>query len=192
MPQFRTRTPTLPSSPHAAPARLRKRPFFWEPVPGADITWNPNNPVGTMPKSRAGAFLADQKVYVLGGNRPPLETCNTVKSFDVETHQSVSEDAMRLPYHWASMVAVRTPAGKIYAIGGSEHPRDCYQWGSAPVQSLWMKRDDAPELQREPAGALGPDGKIYLIGGRTEPGDTVVDMVQCFEPVGGAGLRLRR
>ena len=159
-------------------------PFGMSSVEVYDPETNTWQRVVDIPTARSEPLTAvvDGKIYVLAGyvgkdnKGVNLKNLNVVEMYDPETDTWVRKQDMsrrRMAF------GIGVVAGKIYAIGGTVHPRDKKPEEPGrvdlvevydPATDTWSKRADMPTL-RDGVGTGVVRETIYAIGGSGWPPD---------------------
>jgi len=120
------------------------------------------------------------KIYVLGGEAPNNARVSTVEAYDPTLDSWESKTSMNTGRDNLAGVAVD---GKIYAIGGGDASGGSYGTLEVydPVSNSWSYLPSM-SLAREEIYAAVVEGKIYVAGGEPNPGSSVTDVVEVYDP----------
>jgi N-acetylneuraminic acid mutarotase len=118
-----------------------------------------------MPVAREGATasVVKDKIYIIGGWKPPNQTLNTVEEYDPinDEWKNRSPIPTARVYHSACVVN-----DKIYVIGGCDSSDRVFSTVEVydPATDTWEKIADISEA-RCFFSAIEFDGRIFIVGG---------------------------
>lgn len=162
---------------------LRAHVAFW-PGPESDIVWSVA-PAGNLivPRGFMAAGLIGSRIYVCGGNVPGEPNFDSVETFDIDTHASAEQPALKMPFGWGDMASAVSPTMPVLVLfGGDDHADRTYFCDTA--NTTWVKGFDLPVHISCHAGVAGPEGKgfYYAIGGNGFPvSDQISDAVHVLK-----------
>jgi RNA polymerase sigma factor (sigma-70 family) len=142
----------------------------------------------SMPKPRAlfGIGVANNKIYVIGGNRILLgkDALSTVEEYDPVADIWTTKADMPTPRLRLCAAGVN---GKIYAIAGdnlgiANGGPVAFVEEYNPVLDKWTKKADIP-TPRNRFSACVLNGKIYAIGGSPPGADIALSSIEEYDPV---------
>jgi len=130
--------------------------------PATDI-WTAKAPLTGRGRGNTAAVTVGDKMYLLGGQHPSLQTVDWVDEYDPIANTWTVRANMPTNRRYLSAAE---SGGKIYAFGGGNYSAVDVVEEYDPSTNTWASRTPMPS-EREYMTAIPYGGLIYVIGGST-------------------------